>query len=148
MLSENFYNYKISIKNNMVVHEFITNNNEMTELRIIDFLEKTKQMIETFYEPKIKKICLIYNIENINFLPSNTQFIKKFSELFNNTRDVIKEKVEFTIIQSNSNIFNIFFNLFTKYYEPAKPLYLCKNNDETEKCLFNKDNIRQTLSKK
>ena len=57
----------------MVVFKTTLLNKPLTELRIIDFLEKTKIMVNSFYEPKIKKICfsnflhlLIYFLINDN----------------------------------------------------------------------------------
>ena len=35
----------------------------------------------------------------------------------------------------------LFFKIFKKYYNPIKPLYLCKNEEQTNNCLFN-ENIR------
>ena len=61
MLDENFYQQDITIENNMVVFKTTLLNKPLTELRIIDFLEKTKIMVNSFYEPKIKKICSILN---------------------------------------------------------------------------------------
>ena len=142
MLDENFYQQDITIENNMVVFKTTLLNKPLTELRIIDFLEKTKIMVNSFYEPKIKKICLIYNIEHVT-IPDNFQFIKDFCNIYTNNRQILIKKLQFTIIQSNNTIFNLFFNMFKKYYTPIKPLYFSKSDDETKICINDNESVKE-----
>ena len=97
-------------------------------------IEMMKKVLDSFHKEEVTNICFVFVFNSIK-MPTNMKLIKDFASTFHAYGDVINKKLDFTIIQSNNNIFKLFFSLFKMYYEPIKPLYLCENDESTEKCL-------------
>lgn len=114
--------------------KFIYNKHEITDLRMLKFIKNTEKAIDALKNDKIKKVNLIFILKDI-IIPSNFSILKDFVEIFNRNSDIMINKVGFTIIENENNLFKIFINIFKQYYKPYKSLYLCKNNEETELCL-------------
>ena len=140
---QNLFEIETKIENKILCFFFKSQKVSVTELRITKFIHDMKQVIETIYSNQIKNVCFIFDLNQLN-LPSNFIQIKDFSDMLRYHEKILTEKLMFTIIQNKNNVFRIFFNLFKKYYNPVKPLYLCKNDEETNVCL-NDDNKRSTF---
>lgn len=140
---QNLFEIETKIENKMLCFSFKSQKVSVTELRITKFIHDMKQVIETIYSKQINNVCFIFDLNQLN-LPSNFIQIKDFSDMLRYHEKILTEKLMFTIIQNKNNVFRIFFNLFKKYYNPVKPLYLCKNDEETNVCL-NDDNKRSTF---
>jgi len=131
---ENLLNLETKILHNRIVFKFVYTEKPITELRMLKTIEIIKKVLDSFYRVEATNICFVFVINSIT-MPTNMKLIKDFAATFHAYSDVINKKLDFTIIQSNNKIFNLFFSLFKMYYEPIKPLYLCESNESTEKCL-------------
>ena len=129
-----FFDKKIYVENNIVICSYVSNGNELTELRMLFFLDEYKKMINSLYNKKIKRFVLIYDVDKlpipINFELFTKYFTKDFAQIFKDNIELIKEKLSFTIIKSKSSIFHTFFKIFKNFYIPIKPLYICKSMEE------------------
>ena len=129
-----FFDKNIYIENNIVICSYVSNGNELTELRMLFFLDEYKKMINSLYNKKIKRFVLIYDVDKlpipINFELFTKYFTKDFAQIFKDNIELIKEKLSFTIIKSKSSIFHTFFKIFKNFYIPIKPLYICKSMEE------------------
>lgn len=140
---EDLFNIKIKKNNESYYIEFHYNRLEITNLRMLKFVEKTKQVINLLKKDEVKKIYFIFILNNI-IIPANFNVLKDFIQIFHDNIDLMIEKVQFTIIQNETNLFKIFIEIFKKFYQPYKPLYLCKNDEETKLCLTD-ENVRKKM---
>jgi hypothetical protein len=124
------------IEQKKLIIKFESKDNVLTDLKIIKFLNKMESVLEGLYDDRIKSFYFIFVIDEFQ-IPPNMGFLKDFSELLKKHGNNIVDKLDFTIIQNDSNIFQMFFNLFKSYYKPVKSLYLCKNHEECQDCLHN-----------
>ena len=109
-----FFDKKIYIENNIIICSYISNGNELTELRLLFFLEEFKKIIKDLYDKKIKKFVLIYDVDKLP-IPTNFEIFKKyftkdFAQIFKDNVKLLEEKLLFTIIKSESTLFHTFFN--------------------------------------
>ena len=123
--------------------EFIYNSIDITDLRMIKFVKKTKELINILKKDEVKNIYFIFILNNL-IIPANFSVLKDFIQIFHDNIDLMIKKVKFTIIQNETNLFKIFISIFKQYYKPYKPLYLCKNDEEREMCLTD-ESSRQKL---
>ena len=107
---------------------------EITELRLTKAYHDIENLIKTLYLPEIKKVYIVWNISEL-LIPTNFTQIKDFAIMLRNHTDILTKKLVFSIIVSKSNIFSLFFNVFKQYYNPVKPLYLCKTDKDVENCI-------------
>lgn len=135
---ENLFELETKIVDNIVVFNFVYTEKPITELRMLKTIEMMKSVLESFHKKEIKHVSFVFVINKLK-LPTNMSLIKDFASTFHSYGDIINEKLDFTIIQSHSSIFKLFFSLFKMYYEPIKPLYLCESDESTENCLKNKN---------
>jgi|MDTG01.5.fsa_nt_gb hypothetical protein len=132
---ESFFDYDIRIENKMLIYVFVANGKDMTELRMIEFLDRMRQIMASFHDKQVTKGCLYFDLEKLK-LPSNLQLIQEYSNIFKTNQEILKKKLQFTIIQTSNNVFHLFFSLFKQYYVPIKPVYLTKNHSETQCCIY------------
>jgi|TARA_B100001059_G_C17769321_1_gene547473 hypothetical protein len=132
---ESFFDYDIRIENKMLIYSLVANGKDMTELRMIDFLDRMRQIMASFHDKKVTKVCLYFDVEKLK-LPSNLHLIQEYSNIFKIHKEILTQKLEFTIIQTSNNVFHLFFSLFKQYYTPIKPMYLTKNHSETQSCIY------------
>lgn len=135
---EDLFDLGAEIVKSRVVFKFVYTEKLITELRMLKTIETLKSVLESFQKEEIKHISFVFVINKIN-MPTNMGLIKNFASTFHSYSEIIEQKLDFTIIQSNSSIFKLFFSLFKMYYEPIKPLYLCESDESTEKCLKSND---------
>ena len=135
---EDLFHLETKIVKNRVVFKFIYTEKPITELRMLKTIGTMKTVLESFQKKEIGHVSFVFIINKI-IMPSNMGLIKDFAATFHSYADIINQKLDFTIIQSNSTIFKLFFSFFKMYYEPIKPLYLSENDESTEKCLESKD---------
>ena len=107
---QEIFDTKTEIISNKLVYTFTLRNCEITQLRLL------------------KSITI----------PANYEYIKDLTEVFSEYEPIVKEKVKFSIIQSKSSIFQLLFSIFKKYYNPIKPMYVCHDEDDVQKCLSSK----------
>lgn len=122
---------------NKLIYSFTYNNHEMTKLRIMKMVEDVEEVLKTFNLDNVKNVCFVFVINEVT-IPSNFDFLKDLSCLFHKYKDVIKEKLKFTIVHSKNSIFNILFTSFKTYYHPIKPMYICNCEDDVNTCLKSK----------
>ena len=142
---ENLFDLDTKITQKRVVFKFTYTEISITELRMLKTIEMLKKVLDSFHKDEIKNICFVFVINSIK-MPANMKLVKDFAATFHSYSDVINEKLDFTIIQSNNNIFKVFFSLFKMYYEPIKPLYMCESDEVTEKCLESKNERSKTAN--
>tara|TARA_Y100000389_G_C17347598_1_gene456668 strand:+ start:128 stop:586 length:459 start_codon:yes stop_codon:yes gene_type:complete len=135
---ENLFDLDTKIVANKVVFKFVYTEKPITELRMLKTIEMMKNVLETFREKRINHVSFVFVINQIE-MPTNMGLFENFASTFHSYTNIINQKLDFTIIQSNSRIFKLFFSLFKMYYEPIKPLYLCENDKSTEQCLESQD---------
>tara|TARA_Y100000816_G_C25937833_1_gene489109 strand:- start:373 stop:831 length:459 start_codon:yes stop_codon:yes gene_type:complete len=133
-----FFDFKAKIENKKLIYYFTANGALITELRIVDFITKLTEILESLENDQIKQVYFIFNIDKL-VIPSNFSFLKELGDCFKNKNKLLKEKLMFTIVINKSNIFHLFFSLFKQYYEPVKSLYLCKDVNEMQVCLHDED---------
>tara|TARA_B110000467_G_C18267191_1_gene450050 strand:- start:468 stop:926 length:459 start_codon:yes stop_codon:yes gene_type:complete len=109
---------------------------EITELRIVKAFSLIENAVKQLYRDDIKKVYFVYNINELN-LPSNFTQIGDLATILKNHETILAEKLVFSIVQNKNNVFSLFFKLFREYYNPVKALYLCKDSEETRRCLHN-----------
>jgi len=135
---ENLFNLETEIVKQRVVFKFVYTEIPITKLRMFKTIEMVKEVLETFHKTEIHHVSFVFVINQFE-IPANIGLIKDFASTFHPYTEIIIKKLDFTIIQSNSNMFKIFFSLFRMYYEPIKPLYLCESDESTKKCLESKN---------
>ena len=127
------------IANKTLYYYLKTTGVDFTELRMIKFINDFKIILEEIKNEKIKKVSFLFVIDNMK-LPSNFCLIKEFAEIFDEHLEHIQKKVCFSVVQTESNVFSMFFSLFKKFYKPYKPLYLCKNEHELQDIMNHPEN--------
>lgn len=144
-----FFDINVKIVNDIHVYSLISNGNELTELRMLLFLDKKKKIINSFREKKIKKVILLFDIDKIpipgNFSLFTKYFTQDYAQIFKDNREILSEKLCFTIIKCGNNLFHSFFNIFKRFYVPIKPLYLCKSIEEGFECIHDEEKRKQLL---
>ena len=126
------------IENNKLLIYFHAENIDVTDLRLVKFLDDCSKLFSDLYNDQIKEFYFIFNIDDLK-IPTNFSLFKDFADFFISHEDLLMEKLKFTIVQCKNNIFKLFFSLFKKYYVPVKPLYLCSNVEETHECVSNEE---------
>jgi hypothetical protein len=140
---DKLFNIKTTIDNKKLVFSFVFNGHEFTDLRVIQFYHEMDEILKSLYDPAIKKLYFIFKIKEI-YIPSNFVSIRKVAELLTSHIPILHEKLVFTIIQNDTNVFKTFFALFKQYYVPVKPLYLCKTDEDVNNCLHNPE-VREKM---
>ena len=138
MSIQSFIDFEPIIDRKKLIYRFTANGQPMTELRLVAFTQKIDTIIKTLYDEKIKKVYFIFNIEKL-LIPSNFTLLSDFALVFHNHHTVLKQKLEFTIVQNSTNVFLLFFRVFKQYYNPVKSLYLCLNDDQVFTCLHEEE---------
>ena len=126
------------ITNKTFVIKFNSLNLKLTDLKILKFFTDFEKAIQALYDERIKSACFLFVLNEI-FIPTNFKFLTDFANVLKKHNVIILEKISFSIIQNDSNIFKLFFNVFKMYYEPKKSLYLCNDNEQTDLCLNNEE---------
>lgn len=131
---EDLFDIKIKKNTGDYYIEFIYKSIDITDLRMIKFVKKTKEVINLLKKDEVKNVYFIFILNNL-IIPANFNVLKDFIQIFHDNIDLMINKVKFTIIQNETNLFKIFINIFKQYYKPYKPLFLCKNDEERQMCL-------------
>lgn len=129
--------------NDLFLYRFVATGKEFTNIGALLFITEMENTMKTFSNKNIKKVALLFHLETFS-MPTNHALVQKYSEVFIKNQEILRDKLQFTIIQTNNNIFDMFFTVFKLFYIPIKPLYLCKNDSETNQCICNhgqKDNL-------
>ena len=135
---DNLVKFSPKIENNKLIIFFDAEYKDVTNLRLIKFLDELDKLFSDFYNDKIEDFYFVFNIDNLN-IRTNFSLFKDFANFFKGHEELLLKKLKFTVIQCKNNIFKLFFSLFKQYYIPVKPLYLCSNFEEVQECLFNKE---------
>ena len=135
---DDIFNVTTYIENKKLIMKFEGKDIVLTELKVMKFMKKMESVLEGLYDDRIKSFYFIFAIDGFQ-IPLNMGYFKDFSDMLMKHGKVIFEKLDFTIIQNDSNIFQMFFNLFKHYYQPVNSLYLCKNKEECQDCLHNEE---------
>tara|TARA_B100001142_G_C14323507_1_gene651378 strand:- start:1989 stop:2444 length:456 start_codon:yes stop_codon:yes gene_type:complete len=131
---DKLFEINTTIDKKKLIFTFLFNGREFTDLRVIQFYHEMDQILKSLYDPKIKNLYFIFKIKEI-YIPSNFVSIRKVADLLTSHIPILNEKLVFTIIQNDTNVFKTFFKLFKQYYVPVKPLYLCKTDEDVNNCL-------------
>lgn len=143
MSIESFFDYENVNMSDILVCKFVANGKSITELRTVAFLTKMNETMSLFREKKVTRCCLYFHVGKLK-MPTNLKLLKEYSDIFKQNKDILEKKLQFTIIQSSNNVFRMFFKLFKQFYTPIKPMYLCKNDEQTNNCLNDSD-LRSNL---
>ena len=144
MSIEPFFDTKIYIEKGTLICSFISNGKELTELRGLLFIKEMTAIMEKISTIKINKVVFLFDVDKI-VLPYNYKLLKSYAQVFKDHKSVIENKLGFTIIKSESNIFRMFIKLFKKFYTPIKPLYLCSTIEESLECIHNEEKLKELL---
>jgi len=117
-----------------VVFKFTYTEISITELRTLKTVELMESVLKSLRKKEVTNVCFVFVINSLE-MTTNIKLFEQFASIFRSYTDVIKQKLDFTIIQTNNGIFKLFFSLFKMYYEPIKPLYMCHTKESVEKCL-------------
>ena len=109
---------------------------DITDLRLLNFITNFEKLLDELSNESIKEFYFVFNINDL-IIPTNFTMLKDFADMFVRHRVTILDKLQFTVVESKSNIFKLFFGLFKKHYVPIKPLYLCMSSEDVKSCIFN-----------
>lgn len=137
------FDVNVYIEDKKLIYKFTYKGLEITDLRMLKTIEVMKGALETLKRDDVINGHFVFVVDNIT-IPTNYSLLKDFAHLFYNYTELITQKVQFTVVQSQSSIFNMFFSLFKQFYKPVKPLYLTTNDKETEDCIKDPE-YRKTL---
>lgn len=136
---ETFVTITPKIEHKKLIVYIVANNNEITELRIFKVIEELKSLFQQIKQnDKVNEFYLVFDITQFK-IPTNFRMFTSVSDLLLESKSLIVDKLKFSVIQSENNIFKMFFSLFKKYYEPIKPLYLCRTENDTKECIHSVD---------
>ena len=131
------------IKNKKLIITFSATGVPITDIRLMDFLNDSKKLAKDLDNTQINEFYFIFNIDKLK-IPSNFNLFKQYASFLEEHKDLLMNKLVYSVLQCENNIFKMFFNLFKAYYIPVKPLYLCKNEKEVTQCLEN-ESFRNSL---
>ena len=132
---ETFVTITPKIEHKKLIVYIVANNNEITELRIFKVIEELKSLFQQIKQnAKVNEFYLVFDITQFK-IPTNFRIFSSVSDFLLESKSLIIDKLNFSVIQSENNIFKMFFSLFQKYYEPIKPLYLCRTTNDTSDCI-------------
>ena len=135
---EEFININTKIENGMVIITFTTLDSTITTLRILKFLKKLKMLFEDLKDERIKQFSMIFNVNTITIIPK--EHIIDVINLMKQYRKLFEEKTKCSCIIVNSIIKVAFEMLLNKFYEPIKPIFICKDMEECMKYTFMNEN--------
>ena len=126
---------------------FISNGKELTELRGMLFIKEMTELMKKINTINTNRIVFLFDIDKIDFnaLPSNYKLLKSYAQVFKDHKSVIENKLGFTIVKSEKNIFRMFFRLFKLFYTPIKPLYLCNTLEKSLQCIHDEEELKKLL---
>ena len=133
------FNITTKVENKIIYFIFDSTGVEYTELRMLQFINDYKIILDDLEDTRIKNVCFVFKLNNMKF-PSNFVLVQEFANLFYPKMDLIIKKVNYSVILSNNKIFYMFFTLLKQFYRPIKPLYLCNTNDELNDIIENPEN--------
>lgn len=128
---------KTTIVAKRVVFKFIYTEKSITELRTLKTIELMEGVLKSLYKKEVTNVCFVFVVNSLE-MTTKIKLFEQFASIFRLYTDIIKQKLDFTIVQTNNGIFKLFFSLFKMYYEPIKPLYMCEDDESVDRCL--KDN--------
>ena len=106
---ENLFDLETKIIAKRVVFKFVYTEKPITELRMLKTIEMVQKVLETFQEEQINHVSFVFVINKIE-MPTNMGLFKNFASTFHSHANIINQKLDFTIIQSKSSIFKLFFS--------------------------------------
>ena len=140
---ETFVSIKPTIQNGKLIIIFEGNDNDITELRVLKVADEIHKLLEELKSDKIKEFYFLFQVDNIK-IPTNFSYIEEIALSLFKYKDLIIQKLNFSVVQCKNNIFRMFFSLFKKYYTPIKELYLAKSYEDALKGLHD-DTFRSNL---
>ena len=140
---ETFVSIKPTIQNGKLIIIFESNDNIITELRVLKVADEIHKLLEELKSDKIKEFYFLFQVDNIK-IPTNFSYIEEIALSLFKYKDLIIQKLNFSVVQCKNNIFRMFFSLFKKYYTPIKELYLAKSYEDALKGLHD-DTFRSSL---
>lgn len=140
---ETFVSIKPTIQNGKLIIIFESNDNIITELRVLKVADEIHKLLEELKSDKIKEFYFLFQVDNIK-IPTNFSYIEEIALSLFKYKDLIIQKLNFSVVQCKNNIFRMFFSLFKKYYTPIKELYLAKSYEDALKGLHD-ETFRSSL---
>ena len=128
---EEFIKIDTKIEHGIVIITFTTLDNTITTLRILKFLKKIKLLFEDLKDDRIKKFSMIFNVNTVTIIPK--EHIIDVINIMKEYRGLIETKTKCSCIIINSIIKVAFEMLLNKFYEPIKPIFICKDMNECMK---------------
>ena len=135
---EEFININTKIENGMVIITFTTLDSTITTLRILKFLKKLKMLFEDLKDERINQFSMIFNVNTITIIPK--EHIIDIINLMKQYRKLFEKKTKCSCIIVNSIIKVQFEMLLNQFYEPIKPIFICKDMEECMKYTFMNEN--------
>ena len=128
--------------NNRVVFKFTYTELPITQLRTLKTIEVMEGVLKSLSKKEVNKACFVFIVNSLDF-NVNIKLFQEFGSIFRSYTDIITEKLDFTIIQTNNGIFKVFFSLLKRFYEPIRPLYICENDEIVNNCLKSDEEINK-----
>lgn len=142
---ETFVTIIPTIQDGKLVVLFEGNNTPITELRALKVADEIHKLLTELSSPKVTEFYFLFQVDSIE-IPANYTYVEEIAKSLYKYEDLILQKLKFSVVQCNSNIFKIFFSLFKRYYTPVKELYLVKSYENAQKAIHD-DKFREKLPK-
>lgn len=136
---ESLFNFELIYKNNKNIINFKMNNVNVTELKVLKFIQDLNKLFDDVKQKNMNNICFIFHIDYIS-TNTNLCYLKEIADVFVKNKSFFMKNLLFTIIKSNNTIYKLFINCFKMYYKPIKPLYFCTSTEQINDFINNKEN--------
>ena len=103
---ETFVSIKPTIQNGKLIIIFDSNDNIITELRVLKVADEIHKLLEELKSDKIKEFYFLFQVDNIK-IPTNFSYIEEIALSLFKYKDLIIQKLNFSVVQCKNNIFLI-----------------------------------------
>ena len=136
---EDFVKIDVSVEQGVLLATFTTLDSDITSLRALKLIGQIKDLFEELKDDRVKSFAMLFDIRTIKIVP--TEYINTVIELFKENKPLFLSKLRCSFIVMNSIIITPMKLLLNQFYEPTKPLFLCKTVEECKPYLsMNEDN--------